>query len=133
MSPSAAAARTGKRLAGSTIARRSLAECACSERSSGGGELLRLELDAVRSSAPDDESLALQLVQRARHGLARGADHLAEEIVREGEVEPDPVPADASVVAGELDQLAAHAVDMVQPRSEEHTSELQSRRDLVCR
>ena len=36
--------------------------------------------------------------------------------MREGEVEPDPVPADASVVARELDQLAAHAVDMVQPR-----------------
>src|SRR5438874_10367448 len=40
---------------------------------------------------------------------------------------------DVEVIVGELAPLFQHlALDLL-PRSEEHTSELQSRRDLVCR
>src|SRR5512133_4026169 len=115
MSASAAVARTGKRLAGSTIARRSFAERPCSERPSGGDELLGLELHAVGAPTSDDESLALQFVQCTRHGLARGADHFPEQVVGEREIEANAVAADPSVLAGELDQLLANAVDVVEP------------------
>src|SRR5215211_8531435 len=42
----------------------------------------------------------------------------------------DPVPID---LAGKQNQLVLQVDDLVQPRSEEHTSELQSHSDLVCR
>ena len=72
-------------------------------------------MDAVRAPVPNDEAFALQLVERTRDRFARGAGHLAEKVVRQREVEPDPVPTDAAVIPGELDQLLAHPVDVVKP------------------
>src|SRR5690349_23696343 len=58
---------------------------------------------------------------RRHPGHLRGGDHGA--------------PADGRAVRAELDGLHEPALPADEPplRSEEHTSELQSRRDLVCR
>src|SRR5437667_8737934 len=115
MRPSASAASAGRQLAGSKVARRSFAERPCSERSSGGAQTVRLELDAVRTAASADEAFALELVECSRHGLASGADHLPEEIVGQRKVETDPVATHAPVLPRELDQLLPHTVDVVKP------------------
>src|SRR2546428_6107903 len=43
--------------------------------------------------------------------------------------EPDPLP----LLAQHIEGIRLVVSDLVMPRSEEHTSELQSRSDLVCR
>src|SRR5215204_2749745 len=63
-------------------------------------------------AAPADEAAPLQLVERARHRFARRADHVSEQRVADREVDSDPVADDTAVGPRQLQELAAHALDM---------------------
>src|SRR5690349_22483591 len=75
--------------------------------------------------AQGDDGAALRLDHLADHGLV-GVRALLERLA---------VAVASSEPAAAILEGAAHALRgvLARPRSEEHTSELQSRRDLVCR
>jgi hypothetical protein len=54
----------------------------------------------------------LQLVERPRDGLARGTDHLRQQRVADGEVDPEPLAHDMPVAVGELTQSPLHAFEV---------------------
>src|SRR5690606_41725345 len=83
-----------------------------------------LELALVPRQQPVDRVLALQ-----RAGL--GIDHLAVAKVDRGLTIRRPGELDDTRLAADLDRLD-HVHDRHVGRSEEHTSELQSRENLVC-
>jgi hypothetical protein len=55
----------------------------------------------------------LELVQAAGDRLSRRGDHLGEEVVREGELDPDAVWLDSPELARQLGELLANAIDVV--------------------
>ena len=63
-------------------------------------------------TAAGNESHVLQLIQRSRDRLARGADHLREDRVAHGKVDVNTVTGYVTVVPGKLEELAPHPVDM---------------------
>ena len=79
----------------------------------GGLEhVFRCHQQAVGVAAAGDEASSLQLVEGPCHGLARGADHVREQRVRDREVDPDSVAPDPPVALREMQELALHSFDV---------------------
>src|ERR671936_2869993 len=73
-------------------------------------------VQSIARTVARDEAFALQLVDRPCHRLARRADHLREQCVADGEVDPDAVENDVPVLSCQLKQLAPHSLEMTRRR-----------------
>src|SRR5690349_1845025 len=116
-------------------------------RGKAGGVKLARDLDAVRAATSDMLGQRLVTKQTGPEGLPIETVYIesGSEIEREIYLsltlnrEKSKVAVIASSAGGmDIEEVAAHEPEKIlradiSPRSEEHTSELQSRRDLVCR
>src|SRR5690349_25113829 len=116
-------------------------------RGKAGGVKLARDLDAVRAATSDMLGQRLVTKQTGPEGLPIETVYIesGSEIEREIYLsltlnrERGRVAVIASAAGGmDIEEVAAHEPEKIlradiSPRSEEHTSELQSRRDLVCR
>ncbi|HKH29827.1 MAG TPA: hypothetical protein VKA45_02125 [Gaiellaceae bacterium] len=67
-------------------------------------------------TAAGNEPDVLQLIQSSGDRFARGADHLREDSVAHGKVDVNTVAGDVTVLAGKLEELAPHPVDVAGER-----------------